>query len=83
MGAHPVRSASYACEEPIDVPTRAEKQRDKVIIDLDKSCDPAKGAALVLALELPLQFGSESRNRSPEVAEAIESITMKVQLGNP
>lgn len=48
MGPHPVRSASYACEEPIDVPTRAEKQRDKIIIDLDKSCDPAKGAALVL-----------------------------------
>lgn len=38
----------YACEEPIDVATRAEKQRDKITTDIGKFCDPAKGAAVVL-----------------------------------
>ena len=38
----------YACEEPIDVPNRAEKQRDKITTDIGKFCDPAKGAASVL-----------------------------------
>lgn len=41
----------YACEEPIDVPTRAEKQRDKITTDIGKFCDPAKGAALVLGAQ--------------------------------
>lgn len=38
----------YACEEPIDVPTRAEKQRDKITAEIGKFCDLNKGAALVL-----------------------------------
>lgn len=38
----------YACEEPVDVATRAEKQRDKITTDIGKLCDPSKGAASVL-----------------------------------
>lgn len=38
----------YACEEPIDVFTRAEKQRDKITTDIGKFCDPTKGAAVIL-----------------------------------
>jgi len=38
----------YACEEPVDVQTRAEKQRDKITADIGKFCDPTKGAAQVL-----------------------------------
>lgn len=39
----------YACEEPVSVAMRAEKQRDKITIDIGKFCDPAKGAASVLS----------------------------------
>lgn len=38
----------YACDEPIAVSARAEKQRDKITIDIGKFCDPAKGAASVV-----------------------------------
>ena len=38
----------YACEEPIEVAARAEKQRDKITDDLRKFCDPAKGATALL-----------------------------------
>ncbi|MGX7708548.1 hypothetical protein [Methylobacterium sp. Gmos1] len=35
----------YAVEEPIDVPTRATKQKSKITTDIGKFCDPLKGAA--------------------------------------
>jgi hypothetical protein len=35
----------YAVEEPVDVSTRATKQKTKITTDVGKFCDPAKGAA--------------------------------------
>ena len=35
----------YAVEEPVDVATRATKQKSKITTDVGKFCDPAKGAA--------------------------------------
>lgn len=38
----------YACETPITVAARAEKQRDKITVDIGKFCDPKRGAQAVL-----------------------------------
>lgn len=37
----------YAVEEPVDVPTRADKQKSKITTDIKKFCDPGDGAAVM------------------------------------
>lgn len=37
----------YAVEEPVDVATRAEKQKSKMTVDINKFCDPNGGAAVI------------------------------------
>lgn len=37
----------YALEEPVDVATRADKQKSKITTDIKKFCDPGKGAAAI------------------------------------
>ncbi|KTQ96330.1 hypothetical protein NS226_08140 [Aureimonas ureilytica] len=41
----------YAVQEPIDVASRADKQKTKITTDIGKFCDPSGGAAAILKNE--------------------------------